>query len=623
MSFATAQLPLCAQVMDNTASMSTATKKPRHKVKEHRETAAERQMRELEESVKAQQDQIDALKAQVAAKNGDVTAAQQTAANAQAQAAAAAASATQAQAAAEATSTKVDAVSSSVSDLKTTTAGLNETVVAGQKKMQSEIESPSTLRYKGVAITPIAFTAFEGVWRQHSVNSDINTPFNAIPFPGANEGHVDEINFSARQSRLGLLFMGDAGTYKLSGYYEMDFLGAGTTSNNNQSNSYVLRQRQIWGKFESAGGFTLTGGQMWSLVTEDRKGTDARTEIQPQTIDSQYLVGYTWTRQPAIRVQQRFGNYETGALTIAASAEQAQITGFTVQGSAAPTEYFFGGIGQSGGLYNAAAANGGASNITTYANNVVPDIMVKAAYDIPKMHIEGGGLARFMRDNFLPVLTTAGTASAETYTYGTQYETHTSTGGGAYGSVRVYPDKYLEVALQAMGGQGVGRYGSAQLADATLRPNETLEPIRNYHAMFTLMTHPTPKLDVFTYYGGEYDQRTVYTTAEGALIGYGPRNISDAGCYALPGAPSTSAGAGVGGSLGAANCGSPTRYIQEPMIGVIYRAIDSPKYGRLQYWATYSYLQRNLWSGVGSAITPSGPRAEDPMIHISLRYYIP
>jgi hypothetical protein len=33
----------------------------------------------------------------------------------------------------------------------------------------------------------------------------------------------------------------------LRGYYEADWLGTGITSNNNQSNSYVLRQRVIWG----------------------------------------------------------------------------------------------------------------------------------------------------------------------------------------------------------------------------------------------------------------------------------------------------------------------------------------------------------------------------------------
>ena len=35
---------------------------------------------------------------------------------------------------------------------------------------------------------------------------------------------------------------------KLSGYVEADFLSAGVTSNNNESNSYTLRQRQAWGQ---------------------------------------------------------------------------------------------------------------------------------------------------------------------------------------------------------------------------------------------------------------------------------------------------------------------------------------------------------------------------------------
>ena len=58
--------------------------------------------------------------------------------------------------------------------------------------------------------------------------------------------------------------------------------------------------------------------------------------------------------------------------------------------------------------------------------------------------------------------------------------------------------------------------------------------------------------------------------------------------------------------------------------------MNSPKYGRLQYQLTYSYLQRNLWRGtVSTAVTnapfptPSGPRAEDNMIHAGMRYYIP
>jgi hypothetical protein len=594
---------------------STTVKHTRHgHTRVHRETAEEKQLRELKESLKAQQDQIDALKSQVAAKSGETTAAQQTATDAQAQAAAAAASAAQAQAAAAESSSKADAASSSVTELKTTTANLNDTVVTSQKKLEQEINEPAKLHYKGVTITPVAFFAFEGVWRERSVNSGINTPFNTIPFPGSNEGHVSELNFSGRQSRLGGLFEGDAGRYKLSGYFEADFLSGGTTSNSNQSNSYTLRQRQFWGKAETVGGFAVTGGQMWSLVTETGKGTDARTEKLPATIDPQYMVGYNWVRQPGIRLQKRFGDYKTGAFTIAVSAENAQITSFTAASGtsgAVPANFYFAGTGTNGGLYN---------NTTTYANNVAPDLFVKAAFDLPKVHAEFGGMARFMRDYYYPILTeTVGTTGAITYTYGTKPVTDTANAGGAFGSIRVSPMKFFDVAVQGMGGTGVGRYGSAQLADATVKPSGALEPIRNYHGLLSLETHPMPKLDVYAYYGGEYAQRTVYTTAAGAEIGYGTPNLSDTGCYAIAANP----GSSTGGSPSTSGCNSPTRYIQEGMIGFTYRVVNSPKYGRLQYQATYQLIQRNLWSGIGNATTPTGPRAQDNMIHVSMRYYIP
>ena len=99
---------------------------------------------------------------------------------------------------------------------------------------------------------------------------------------------------------------------------------------------------------------------------------------------------------------------------------------------------------------------------------------------------------------------------------------------------------------------------------------------------------------------------------------------------------------GVGNTGGAPGtifpCASPTRYMQEGMIGFTYRIVNSPKYGRLQYQTTYSLLQRNLWSGTTATATvnpaanppvfepvpaPTGPRAQDNMIHISMRYYIP
>jgi hypothetical protein len=614
-----------AQTSDKTVKPT----KPKKTVKHKPVTGvSEEQLRELHEQMQAQQSQIDALKSQLSNRDQQLSTTQQTVSDTQAQAAGAAAAAAQANTAATESSTKVDTLQSNVNDLKTVNASLTDTVQTSQKHLQEQIDSPATLRYKGLTITPVAFFALEGVWRERSVNSDINTPFNSIPLPAATQGHVSELNFSGRQSRLGGLFEGNAGSYKLSGYFEADFLGTGTSSNNNQSNSYVLRQRQIWGKAETQGGFAVTGGQMWSLVTEDGRSTDARTEKLPNTIDPQYMVGFSWTRQPGIRLQQRFGNLNTGALTVAVSAEQAQITSFTANGTN-PAEYFFGGPGQNGGLYNA-AGNIGTGNtvstggITTYANNVAPDFIVKAAYDLPKAHFELGGLARFLRDYYNPV-TWSSTAAAPTtavFTYATNMATNTKAAGGIFGSARVSPAKFVDVAVQAMAGTGVGRYGSSQLADATLRPDETLEPIKNYHGLLSIETHPAPKLDVYAYYGGEYAQRTVYTTPIGTLVGYGPRNLVDTGCYAASSAPA--AGGGSAGAIASpSTCASPTRYIQEGMIGLTYRVVNSPRYGRLQYQLTYQLIQRNLWSGVGSATSPSGPRAQDSMIHVGMRYYIP
>ena len=481
-------------------------------------------------------------------------------------------------------------------------------------------DEPSSIHYKGVKITPVAFFALEDVFRTRSVSSDINTPFNSTPFPGANEEHVSEFNFSARQSRLGVLFEGQAKGFKLSGYFEGDFLGAAVTSNTNQSNSFVLRQRQFWGKAETEGGFAVTGGQMWSLVTEDGKSSDVRTEKPPATIDAQYNVGFSWTRQPGLRFQQRFGN----GLTAALSLEEAQIVNYTAV--AAPTNFFFdttSGSAPNGGLYN--AFNG------TPTNNIAPDVIVKFAYDAPHVHAELGGLARFYRERYYPFVINPTTGAATPPTSASTATNLTVVGGGGFGSVRVSPAKFIDLALQLMGGDGVGRYGTSQLADITVHPDGRIEPVRNYHGMLSIETHPAPKLDIFAYYGGEYAQRTSYVNFPGSaaastFTGYGTLNANDTGCETE--VPVTTAGTG-GLTTPAGTCNAPSRYIYEPTVGWTYRIVSDPKYGRLQYQVQYSYLERTAWTGVtsgtyGSATATFGaPKANNNMIFTSLRYYIP
>jgi hypothetical protein len=593
----------------------------RRRTERHREpveTATERELRELKATQAAQQAQIDALTQANAAKDAQLAAAQQAAQGAEAQAQAATAQAQTVSSSVQANSDAVQALKSNVTDLQATNTGLAQTISATKVELTDKIDNPLAIHYKGVTITPVAFFALEGVYRTRALNSGINTPFNTTPFPGSNEGHDSEFNFSGRQSRLGGLFEANAGAYKLSGYFEADFLSAGITSNNNQSNSYTLRQRQIWGKAETKGGLAVTGGQMWSLVTENGKGTDARTEKLPNTIDPQYMVGYNWTRQPGIRLQQRFGNYNTGAMTVAVSAEQAQTQLAT--SANAPSNFIFGGSGTGGGLYNSTA---------TYANNVAPDVLAKVAFDNKYSHVEFGGIARFFRDEYTPEILSPTTGAIVGYT--NALVKNTRTGGGVFGSARVSPSKFVDVAVQGMAGTGTARYGSSQLGDVTVHPDGTLAPIKNYHGLFSLETHPSKKLDVYGYYGAEYNQRTVYTSAAGLLTGYGVINANDTGCYALPAptvaAPTGSAG-GTAGAPSTTNCASPTKTIQEGTIGFTYKVVNSPKYGVLRYQATYSYLAKETWAGVLSGTVTAPTRvghadASNNLVYVGMRYYIP
>ena len=610
-------MPALSQTSSTTTptKKTTTTRKPAAK-KAPVESVTDRQIRELREQMVNQQAQIDELKRQNAAKDAQLSTATRDAQAANATAAAATAQAQSVSTSVQENKDAVTQLNSSVTDLKNSNAGLAQTISDTKKDITAQLESPLALHYKGLTITPVAFFALEGVLRSRSINSDINTPFNSTPYMGAGQAHTSELNFSGRQSRIGGLFEGKTGGINLAGYVEADFLSSGITSNDNQSNSYTLRQRQIWGQAANQKGFTLTGGQMWSLVTETKVSTNNRTENLPMTVDAQYHVGFSWERQPSLRLQQKFGGIFTGALSV----EQAQMIYSATNANA---NFFIGNAGTGGGLYNVSA---------NYSNNVAPDVVVKFTADPAHAgHYEIGGLARWFRDRYYPNQTLATPSAAGA-------QNNTKTGGGFFANARFPVTKYVDIGAHFLGGTGVGRYGTSTLPDVTVHPDGTLAPIKGYQGLFSLETHPTPKLDVFGYYGAEYAQRTVYldtlagTTNFGKLIGYAPQSSSNAGCNieTLP----TSTGNGLAGAAPynpgtPANCLGATRVVIEGTAGLTYRFYNSPKYGRLQYQLVYSYLTRDGWSGLSSGTygtstaTFAQPKATNNMYWVGMRYYIP
>ena len=340
------------------------------------------EVHQLRQMMETQQQQIQQLQQQVQSRDQQITDLQNAASQARSSAESAVSSSSR-------NAQEVSALESTVADIKLNTTNMAATMQEEQKRVGEMIESPLALHYKGVTITPGGFLAAESVWRQHGMASDVNTPFNSAPFTGADASHLSEFFGSGRQSRITLLAEGKLKSAKVSGYYETDWLSAGITSNNNQSNSYTNRMRQLWGQAALTNGWTFTGGQMWSLVTETKKGLDNRTEATPMSIDAQYVVGFSWARQYGFRVTKNFDN----KVWLGFSIENPQTT---ISSRNNPANFLVGNIGTGGGLYNARGAP------PYYSFNSAPDFILKAAFEPGFGHYEVFGIISNFRDRVYP-----------------------------------------------------------------------------------------------------------------------------------------------------------------------------------------------------------------------------
>ena len=587
MSAGLAQTTASGTTSKTTHKSTTARKAPVPK-----KPSVESQIQSLREDM---QTQIQQLKQQLSDRDQQLQQAQQAAAAAQAAATQAQQQAAQQSGVLTENTQAVSNLKGAVTDLKTNSTSLASTIQESQAKVEKQLTNPDAIYFKGVTLSPSgSFLAAETVYRDHADGSGINTPFTAIPLNNAAQGQYSEFEGSGRQSRVAMFATGKVSPdLTLNGYYEADWLSAGVTSNNNQSNSYTMRQRQLWAQAHW-GTLTFTGGQMWSLATEDTKLTQNKSEILPATIDPQYTAGFVWARQYGFRVSKDFGK----TLSLAASAENAQIPG--VVGHGLPTNFIIGQAGTGGGLYNSTA---------NYASSVAPDFVAKLAFEPAGWgHYELFGIARFFRARVYPNATAATPSAVGAYN-------DTTTGGGIGGSLRVPTfQKHLDVGLKGLWGDGIGRYGSSQIADTTARPDGQLALIHGFSALGTLEFHATKKLDVYANYGADYANRRYFLTSPTKSVGYGSYLNVETGCNTEPPPPTTNTGFTPGSQT---NCTADTKDVQEFTAGYWYNFYSGPK-GRLRQGLQYAYFQRNIWSGIGAT-----PVATGNMFWTSFRYYLP
>jgi hypothetical protein len=475
--------------------------------------------------------------------------------------------------------------------------GAVQTAVADQPKPTLD-----KLKYKGVTITPGGFLEAAGIYRSKNNESDLASSFAKIPFENAPLSKVQEGRFSARQSRLTLLAQGDINPNTTASFYsEFDFLGAAQTANSNESNSYNPRIRVVYGQMDwNDLGWHLLAGQNWSLVTLNSKGITPRNEVPPPQIDAQYIPGFAWARQPQIRVTKDFDDKQ---IWVAASLENPQTTFTGTAGNQLPTGVSVLDLVTGNTTINGApagsAAFSGFNSVNTTSLNKIPDVVGKVAFEpeiggAHPLHVEAFGIYREFYDQI-----TATAANTIGLTPGVSEKTETGGGWGGSVTATVWP-KVLDLQASFMTGKGIGRYGSAQLSDATLNFDGSVAPIHETMFLVGGTLHATPKVDLYLF-GGQERESSQVSTLGTTNFGFG--NLANtvftsAGCTSVGGA-----------------CSATVRSVAQITGGIWDKAFTGP-FGQIRIGVQYSHTWLDGFAGGGYT-----PKTSEDMVFTSFRYY--
>ena len=235
----------------------------------------------------------------------------------------------------------------------------------------------------------------------------------------------------------------------------MDFLGAAPTANYVQTSAFTPRLRQAWLQVKRPSGWTFTGGQLWTLMTTHRHGIETRTEFIPSTADGSYAVGFNYTRGRAFRVTKTLhdkvwlGFKWRSQSTYSAAFVPADVMGLNTSQNTS-----------TGVLLLPFLPNYSNGHSTAMA----PDLAAKVAFEPGWGHFEIKGIGRFFRDR-IPSTETAIGHSNLTYGYGV-----------GFAAILPAVRNKVDIILQGLAGQGVGRYGAAGLPDVTLDPRDGRMP---------------------------------------------------------------------------------------------------------------------------------------------------
>jgi hypothetical protein len=218
-------------------------------------------------------------------------------------------------------------------------------------------------------------------------------------------------------------------------------------------------------------------------------------------------------------------------------------------------------------------------------------------------HWELKGVASSFRDRIVDPATATTSRNSTTWGYGV--------GFGIYIPMTASGRDVMDFGLSGMYGNGIGRYGTTGMPDVTIGADSALKTITASQLMLSIETHPSKNLDIYSYLGAEYADRTAFVNGAGKGVGYGSPLNSNATCQSEL-APTNNT-TPVGGA-----CNADARAYWQANIGFWYRFYKGSA-GTLQWGMQYSYTSKNTWADAAG----NQPQAIDNMLFSSFRYVLP
>ena len=346
--------------------------------------------------------------------------------------------------------------------------------------------------------------------------------------------------------------------------------------------------------------------------------------MSPLTIDAQYVVGFNWGSATGIAVVQDWNKWAWFGVSV----ESLQ-TAFAANGPAFELNPAYGavvptGLGVNPG--NTCNAGGLLNNATACSNNKFPDVIEKVALDPGWGHYEAVGIQRWFTDsvalNGLPFLPAGATSPG--------WNEKTNFGWGVGGSVLlpVIPI-FLDLQGSVLTGEGLGRYGSSQLADVTIGPDGTLKPLQTTQVLLGFVGHPWIGLDLYGYAGQEQVNTNFWNQPSGkGFVGAGPGGYGNpaylnGGCFNENTTSTTAASFNM--PIAGTSCTANVRRTQELTFG-FWQQLYKGDLGQVRVGAQYEYVRLQAFPGAtmgaGSGPTPNqGLNPNNNIVFFSLRYY--